>query len=136
MKRTPKPRLALTNQANRDLDRCRLFLQRIGASHPRRRIREIREAAWRLRDSPKLYPVEEVHSVSGLELRRKNVGRFVIIYAFLEPTPSLPGGEVSIGRVRHAAEEDVLFRVEERRGCGVTPTHGLSTRQYFDPPRY
>jgi hypothetical protein len=84
-----------------------------------------------LRDSPKLYPVEEVHAVSGLEFRRKNVGQFAIIYAYLEPTPSEPKGVVSIRRVRHGSEQDVLFRVEERRAPGGVACHGLSTRQDF-----
>lgn len=66
-------------------------------------------------DNPKLYPAEHVHPVSGIEFRRKNVGNFSIIYAFFEPTPALPKGEVSIRAVRHGAEEDLLFGVEESR---------------------
>jgi hypothetical protein len=44
----------------------------------------------------------------------------------------MPYGCVSIRRVRHAAEEDVLLRVEERRELGGHVSRGLSTRQdYF-----
>ena len=132
MKKTPKPRIFFTDQANRDIDRCRLFLQRMGVSKPERRIRAIHKAARLLRDSPKLYPVEEVHAVSGLEFRRKNIGQFALIYAFLEPSPSQPKGEISIRRVRHGAEEDVFFRVEERRGRMVGGSRGLSTRQHVE----
>jgi plasmid stabilization system protein ParE len=130
-KKTPKPTLSFTDQAERDIKRCLLFLERKRATSPARRIREIRAAARRIPDSPKLYPIEEVHAVSRLEFRRKIVGQFVIIYALLEPTSALPYGGVSIRRVRHAAEEDVLFRVEERREPGVPRSHGLSTRHHF-----
>lgn len=131
-KKTPKPTVAYTDQADRDIARCRLFLERKRAPSPRRRIREIDTAARRIADSPKLYPIEEVHPVSGLEFRRKNVGQFVVLYAFLEPTPSMPYGCVSIRRVRHAAEEDVLFRVEELRESGVPVSRGLSTQEHFE----
>lgn len=43
---------------------------------PEKRIREIKKAARVLVHSPKLYPVEETHPVSGLEFRRKYVGQF------------------------------------------------------------
>src|SRR5262245_62922603 len=110
MKRTPKPRVVFTDKANDDIERCRLFLERMGARQPGRRIRAIFKGAWALRESPKLYPIEDVHAVSGLEFRRKNVDQFVIIYAYLEPTSSEPSGVVSIRRVRHAAEQDVMLR--------------------------
>ena len=132
MKKTPKPMIFFTDQANRDMERCRLFLQRVGVSTPEGRIREIHRAARLLRDSPKLYPVEEVHAISGLEFRRKNIGQFALVYAFLEPSPSQPAGAVSIRRVRHGAEEDVLFRVEERRGTMAGASRGLSTRQHCE----
>ena len=90
MKKILEPKLVFTDQANRDMERCRLFLQRKGIRQPLHRIREIRRAARLLLNSPKLYPVEEVHAISGLEFRRKNVGQFAIIYAYLEPTPTLP----------------------------------------------
>lgn len=131
-KKTPKPTVSYTDQANRDIKRCRLFLERKRAVSPARRIREIYAAARAIAHSPKLYPIEEIHPVNGLEFRRKNIAQFVIIYAFLEPAPSMPYGCVSIRRVRHAAEEDVLFRVEERRELGVPVSRGLSTRQHFE----
>ncbi len=129
-KKTSKPPVEYTDLANRDIKRCRLFLERVRAKSPARRIREIYAAAQRIAHAPKLYPIEEVHPVSGLEFRRKNVGQFVILYAVLEPTPATPCGVVSIRRVRHAAEEDVLFRVEERRGPGVRGSRGFSTRHF------
>lgn len=126
-----EPTVGFTELAERDIDRCRLFLERRGVPRAGRRIREIRKAAWALRYSPKLYPVEKIHAVNGLEFRRKNVGQFAIFYAYLEPTPSAPGGVISIRRVRHGAEQDVLFRVEERRTPGAMASRGLSTRQNF-----
>jgi plasmid stabilization system protein ParE len=136
MRRTSKPRIVFTVLATRDIDRCRLFLERKGVSHPERHIRAIYAAARMLRDSPKLYPVEEIHAVSGLEFRRKNVGQFALLYAFLDPSPLHPRGLVSIRRVRHGAEEDVMLRVEERRREGIGVTRGLSTRHDVSHWRY
>jgi plasmid stabilization system protein ParE len=110
-KKTSRPPVEYTDLANRDIKRCRLFLERVRARSSARRIREIYAAAQRIAHAPKLYPIEAVHPVSGLEFRRKNVGQFV--------TPATPCGIVSIRRVRHAAEEDVLFPVEEWRELGA-----------------
>jgi len=132
MNRKPKPKVDFTDQAELDIERCRLFLERRGAGRAERRIREIYKAAWALRHAAKLYPVEEVHAVSGLEFRRKNVGQFAIIYAYLEPSPSEPNGVISIRRVRHAAEQDVLLRVEEHRASTALPSRALSTRQHSE----
>jgi plasmid stabilization system protein ParE len=111
----PKPILWYTDQAKRDLDNIRLFLRRTRGGQPSRRIREITRAADRVRDSPKLYPVEDAHPTSRLGFRRKNVKQFVIIYAYIEPTARRPEGMVNIRAIRHGAKEDVLFRVEEGR---------------------
>lgn len=111
----PKPILWYTDQSNRDLKNIRLFLQRKRGGQPSRRIREIMQAADRLRDSPRLYAVESAHPITRLEFRRKNVGQFVIVYAYIGPTARRPSGIVSIRAIRHAAREDVLFRVEESR---------------------
>lgn len=115
MKKETKPNFRFTDRAERDIDWCRTFLKSIPRAKPASRMREIQKEARRILDSPKLYPIEHVHPVSGLEFRRKNVGQFVIIYAYLEPTSSLPHGEVSIRAVRHGAKEDVMLRVEEHR---------------------
>jgi hypothetical protein len=71
--------------------------------------------ARKLTRAPKLHPVEATHPVSGLEFRRKNVGQFAIVYAYIEPTEAAPGGVVSVRAVHHGAEQDVFFRVEEAR---------------------
>jgi plasmid stabilization system protein ParE len=110
-----RPVLWYTDSAKRDLENARLFLQRKTLGQPTRRVREILLAADRLRDSPKLYPVECVHPISHLRFRRKIVAQFVIIYAYIEPTARRPSGIVSIRAIRHAAREDVLFRVEQSR---------------------
>ncbi|MEJ1963545.1 MAG: hypothetical protein WDO56_19075 [Gammaproteobacteria bacterium] len=78
--------MIFSDNAINDIVRCRLFLQRKNVVQPEKRIREIKEAARLLVHSPKLYPVEETHPVSGLEFRRKYVGQFAIVYAYLEPT--------------------------------------------------
>jgi hypothetical protein len=109
----PKPALWFTDPANRDLESCRLFLQRTPGGHPSRRHREIIQATRGLRDSAKLYPVEGVHPLSCLEFRRKIVGQFVIIYTYIEPTVRRPSGIISIRAIRHGAREDVFFGVEE-----------------------
>ena len=131
MKRTIKPNFSFTDQAKRDIDWCRAFLRGIPGTKPARRIREIHKAARLILDSPKLYPVEKIHPVSGLDFRRKNVGQFAIIYAYLEPTSSLPNGEVSIRAVRHGAKEDVLFRVEEPRSISEGQFPRLRTGHHF-----
>lgn len=134
MKRTPKPPLIFSDHAIDDLVRCRLFLQRKNAARPEKRIREIKKAARLLVHSPKLYPIEETHPVSGLEFRRKYVGQFAIIYAYLEPTTSLPNGAVSVRRIRHGGELDVILGVEEARAPSAGVSGRLSTRAYAVAP--
>jgi hypothetical protein len=136
MKKT-KPILEFTAGSRRDIERCRLFLWRKPGGQPAQRIREVKREARRLTSDPKLYPVESVHPVSLLEFRRKNVGQFAILYAYLEPTAALPGGVVSVRAIRHGAEEDVLFRVEESR-MGTAERHrlvGLYLRERSGNPR-
>ena len=134
MKRS-KPYFHFTDSAKRDIERCRLFLWRTPGGRPARRIREIMKEARRITSDPMLYPVESVHPMSLLEFRRKNVGRFAIIYAYIEPTAGTPGGVVSVRAIRHGAAEDVLFRVEEHRLCNAaTPrTSGLYLRESPEP---
>ena len=59
--------------------------------------------------------MEDVHPISRLAFRRKNVEQFVIIYSYIEPTARRPEGMVNIRAIRQGAKEDVLFRVEESR---------------------
>ena len=115
----PKAAFRFTDAADRDIERCRLFLWRKPGGQPARRIGEIMREARRITHNPKLYPIESVHPVSGLEFRRKNVDRFVIVYAYLEPTPASPGGIVSIRSIRHGAEDDIFLGVEETRAAGA-----------------
>jgi plasmid stabilization system protein ParE len=129
-----KPFLSFTDRAKSDIRQCRLFLERRYGGQPARRVREIYTAARLIPDAPKLYPADAVHPASGLELRRKNVGQFVIIYAYLEPTPSLPRGKVSIRAVRHGAREDVLFHVEESRAASGSPFPRLRTGYHVSVP--
>jgi len=126
-----RPKLCFTDRAKSDIERCRLFLQRKPGGQPTRRIREIQKAARLLLDSPKLYPVEDVHPFSGLEFRRKNVGQFTIIYAYVEPTARLPKGMVSIRAIRHGAQQDVLLRVEELRAISGREFPRLRTGHRF-----
>jgi len=128
MKKGNRPTLRFTEQAKREIESCRLFLYRRLNSRPERRIREIYQAARLLPDSPKLYPVVAVHPTKGLEFRRKIVGQFTLVYAYLEPNSALPRGMVSVRAVRHGASEDVLLRVEEKRApSAVSPTTPLRT---------
>ena len=133
MKKRNRPRLRFTERAKRDIESCRLFLYRRQNSQPERRIREIYQAARVLPDSPKLYPVEAVHPVTGLEFRRKIVGQFTIVYAYLDAAFSPPRGTVSVRAVRHGASEDVLFCVEESRPTAAARPRPLRTgyRQSF-----
>lgn len=114
-----RPPVWFTERATRDVDRCRLFLWRTPGGNPARRIPELLLEARRIARNPKLYPVESVHPISGLEFRRKSVGQFVIIYAYIEPTTADPRGLVSVRSIRHSAEEDVFFQVEESRPSGA-----------------
>ncbi len=94
----PKPVLWFTDPANRDLENCQIFLQRTPGGQPSRKRREIIQATNRLRDSPKLYPVAGVHPISRLEFRRKIVGQFVIIYAYIERQSGGQAGSSASGR--------------------------------------
>jgi plasmid stabilization system protein ParE len=129
MKMPARPEVVFTAQADRDIYRCGLFLERIGLGRPKKRMREIRAAARRLRDAPRIYPVQEVHPISGLEFRRRNVGQFTMLDAYLEPTSSNPSGTISVRRVRHSAEQDVWLGVEESRAPGAVGSRGLRTGQ-------
>ena len=111
----PKPRVQFTEQAERDIEQCRLFLWRKTGRSPTRRIEEIKREARRIARDPRLYPVEVMHPVSLLEFRRKYVEQFAIVYALLDPTEATPEGVVSIRSIRHGAREDVFWRVEEPR---------------------
>src|SRR5262245_15038992 len=112
MKTTHK-RIEYTPRAREDLRQARHFLRR-HAGHPRARMREILQALRSIRDFPKLRPVEGL-SLMGLELRCRRAGKFVIVYSYFEPAVSDPGGFVSVRAIRHVAEEDVRFGVEEHR---------------------
>jgi hypothetical protein len=71
-----------------------------------------------IQDHPLIYPIASI-SPGGLELRRRSISQFVILYTYFEPKPDSPDGIVSIRAIRHAAEEDVFFGVSEARACGA-----------------
>jgi hypothetical protein len=74
---------------------------------------------------------------SRLLMKRRNrptLRKFSIIYAYLEATDSLPRGMVSVRAIRHGAEEDVLFRVEEERAIAGGWQSGLRTGHYSSHP--
>jgi plasmid stabilization system protein ParE len=70
MKKRTKPRLRFTDQAMRDTEWCRGFLQAISGTKATQRIREIQTHARLILDSPKLYAIEGVHPDSGLVAAR------------------------------------------------------------------
>jgi hypothetical protein len=133
--KNPKPLLWYTDQWNRDLENVHLFLLRTGGK-PSRAIREIVLAARAIKNSPRLYPVEAVHPISRLEFRRKIVGQFVIVYAYIEPTVTRPSGIVSIRAIRHGAREDVFFRVEESRAIAGWESPPLRTGLHAQDARW
>jgi hypothetical protein len=98
-----------------------LFYSLNNGLHPHRRRTRIRREARRIANDPRLYPVEWVHPITLLEFRRKNVDQFVIIYTYFEPTRSLPLGLVSIRAVRHGAQQNVRWGVEEARTDWLPP---------------
>lgn len=110
--RKRKPRLKFTDDANQDMEYHAhlLSLRRGGAT---KRMTQIKKEARRILDNPKMYPVEWVHPISLLEFRRKNVDQFAIIYSYFEPTASTPGGLVSVRALRHAAQQNIRWGVEE-----------------------
>lgn len=111
--RKRKPLLEFTDAAQRDIERCVLF-HRLNNGHQwQRRRTQIRREACRITNDPKLHPIQWAHPISGLEFRRKNVDQFVIIYTYFEPCASTPNGLVSIRAVRHGAQQNVRWGVEE-----------------------
>ncbi len=110
--KTTRTRLKYTTRARHDLDYCRKFLRRKTGGRAQHRTRDILSAVRLLQERPLLYPVIGL-SLSGLELRRRNVGQFVILYTYFEPTSAEPHGVVSIRAIPHAGREDVLSGVHE-----------------------
>src|SRR5262245_11473296 len=110
--KTTEARFEYTDQARRDIDQCRKFLRRRDGSQPRERVREILNAVRYLRTHPKIHPVEGL-SLLGVELRRRRAGQFVVVYCYLEPSPSEPAGLLSVRAVRHGNRADVFLGVQE-----------------------
>jgi len=116
--KTLKARLDYTSRARRDMNDCRNFLRRKSGSRPLERVRDILNAIRFIQEHPRLYPVAGF-SLSGLELRRRKAGQFVILYSYFGPTPADPDGVVSIRAIPHASREDVLLSVHEPRRNGT-----------------
>jgi plasmid stabilization system protein ParE len=112
--KTTKARLDYTNRARRDLDDCRKFLRRKPGGKPRQRVRDILNAVRRIQEQPRLYPVVGL-SLSGLELRRRNAGQFVILYTYFEPDSTDQSGVVSIRAIPHASRAEIQLGVHESR---------------------
>ncbi len=110
-----KPRLEFTDAANRDIEHYAFFLCLKAGGQPYRRRTQIKREARRIANDPKLYPIEWVHPISLVEFRRKNVDPFVIIYTYFEPTASMRDGLVSIRAIRHGAQQNIRWGVEESR---------------------
>jgi plasmid stabilization system protein ParE len=110
---TSSAKLQYTDRARRDMRRMRHFLRRHCEDQLMTRVREILNAVRYAQQYPKLRPVEGL-SLKGFELRHRRAGKFVVVYSYFEPSTSCPDGVVSVRAIRHAAEEDVMFGVEER----------------------
>jgi plasmid stabilization system protein ParE len=113
--RKRKPRLEFTEAAERDIERCVLSHFLNNGRRPHKRRTQIRREARRIANDPGLYPVEWAHPISLVAFRRKNVDPFVIVYAYFEPSTSMPNGLVSIRAIRHGAQQDIRWGVEESR---------------------
>jgi plasmid stabilization system protein ParE len=124
-----EPELSYMPRVRQDLRRCRRFLRRKTPDRALRRTAEVFKGVRQVRANPLLYPVRTVHPETGAGLRRHNVAQFVIIYAYFNPSPSTPSGEVSIRAIVHASEADVWFGVRESGPCGVL--RPLSTRAFI-----
>jgi plasmid stabilization system protein ParE len=117
-----------TDAANHDIQHQALLLCLSTGSRPRHRITRIRREARLIAENPKLYPVEWVHPISGIEFRCKNVDQFVIIYAYFEPTSSMPNGLVSVRAIRHGRQRNIFWCVEESGAVGRHRTSPLVMR--------
>ena len=107
------PALEYTLDARRDLRQCRQFLRRHSPGTVTRRLRELANGVRAVCEFPEMNRVREVLPGTGFELRRHNVGRFVIAYVYVRPDPAPPRGLVSLRGFRHAGMQDALWMVHD-----------------------
>ena len=106
-------RLDIAERARSDVRQCRHFLRRRDERQPLHRVREVVNALRFIQANRRLHPVEAT-SLIGLSRRRRKAGQFVLVYAFIEPSPDEPGGIVSVRAIRHQRAEDVFLGVSEQ----------------------
>jgi hypothetical protein len=118
------PYLHMMPRVRRDINRSVKFVAQQPWGKPAERSTDIQRGIVRVLRSPKLKPVRVRRPATGIELRRSSVAQFVIVYAFLQPSPLFPNGIVSIRAVRHSRVRNVFSGVREPEfGTRVATLH-------------
>ena len=100
-------------RARKDLARCVQFVAAHPWGNPTKRTRELARGVSTIPSHPLLSPLYARRPGTGIELRRRNVAQFVVIYSYIAPTETRPRGRVSIRAIRHGNEEDVFHGVRQ-----------------------
>jgi hypothetical protein len=107
------PYLHMMSRALRDIDSCIDFVAQQPWGKPAERRTDIEQGIAKVLRAPKLNRVGARRPSTGIELRRSSAAQFVIVYAFLQPSPIFPNGIVSIRAVRHSRVKNVFSGVRE-----------------------
>lgn len=96
-----------------DMTKLMVFVSRQPWGDWEARVQEIEKGIRDVRAHPTLDDVGIRRRSSGLELRRRNVAQFAIIYAYIAPNATHPEGLVSFRAIRHSRVKDVFRGVRE-----------------------
>jgi hypothetical protein len=96
-----------------DINRCLKFVAQQPWGKPDDRKSDITHGILKIPSGPQLNLVCVRRPATGIELRRFGAAQFVIIYAYLGPTPKFPRGIVSVRAIRHSRVKDVFSGVKE-----------------------
>jgi hypothetical protein len=107
------PQLDLMPWVSDDVEQCVEFIARQPWGKPEERRQDIRRGITEALLWPKLNPVKLRRPSKGLEFRCRKAAQFMVIYAYLPPSPKFPNGVVSIRAVRHRRVRNMFGGVKE-----------------------
>jgi hypothetical protein len=96
-----------------DVNRCLKFVAQQPWGKPNDRKSDITHGILKILSGPQMNRVGVRRPSTGVKLRRFGAAQFVIIYAYLLPTPEFPHGVVSIRAIRRSRVKDVFSGVKE-----------------------
>ena len=115
------PNLHMMPRVERDIRECMARDAQEYWPNPRDRRTNIRRAIAAAVDRPEGPPIEIYSKKSGIWLRRRQQGPFVVVYAYLYPSRAFPYGAVSIRAVLYSRVDD--FAVDIEHPSAYSPSH-------------